>query len=221
MDLYELKKEQLKLASKIILQDGFDKISTIGGAECIPVGSKLLACVVVCKFPSLQLKEKKTYLLDDPLPYHPEFLAYREMPAIIEAYNKLEEEPDVLLVTGPGIIHPRKIGIASHLGLALNKSTIGVQDKLIIGNVECGKITVNREIVGFEIKTKEHAKPIYVSPGYFISLGSVLNITLKTIVYPHKMPEPIHIARKIGVKIVKQMKGEADFSPIKVQEALS
>ncbi len=77
MDVVELKREQLKLAPKISLNDGFGKIKTIGGAECVPAGTKLLACIVVCEFPSLNFKEKKTYLLDNPLPYHPSFLAYR------------------------------------------------------------------------------------------------------------------------------------------------
>jgi len=203
MDLIELKREQLKLSRKVNLRDSFSRVRTLGGIVCLQIGDKLIASVVVCEFPSMNLREKKTYLLDNPLPYKPEFQAYREMPAMIEAFNLLEEEPDVLLVKGPGVLHPRKLGIASHLGLALNVPTIGVQDKLSIGRVENGKIIIGNEIMGFEMKTKEYSNPLYVSPGHLISLGSVLNIISKTIMPPHKKPEPLHLANKIARKVVK------------------
>src|SRR3989344_2790678 len=185
MDLLELKREQLKLSSKIVLQDSFSDIRTIGGATCLQMGEKLVASVVVCEFPSLKMKEPKTAVLTNPLPYKTGYLAYREMPALIEAYNQLEQEPDVLLVRGNGILHPRRLGMASHLGLALNKSTIGVTEKLLMGKVEQGKVTFNGEILGFEITTKEHANPVYASPGHLVTLGSVLNIVSKTIIFPH------------------------------------
>jgi len=206
MDLFELKKEQYKLAQKIQLNDVFNKPKTIAGTACLQTKDhKLLACIVICEYPSMNIIEKSTYLLPNPLPYKTGFTAYREMPALIEAYNQLNQEPDLLLVEGEGILHPRKLGIASHLGLALNKSTIGVQDKLLLGQVHQGKIVVNQEIMGFEIKTREHSRPIYISPGHLITLGSTLNIILQTIQYPHKMPEPIHIANKIAKKKMKEL----------------
>ena len=202
MDTFELKKEQSKLANKIIVKDLFDKIKTIGGAECIALGEKILAVVVVCEFPSLKMIEKKTYLLSSPLPYKPGYQAYREMPALMEAYNQLSEEPDILLVKGFGINHPRKFGMAAHLGLALNQPTIGVTQKNIVGMVEKGKIIFQNDIVGFEITTKEHANPVYVSPGHGVSLGSALDLVSKIILPPHKMPEPLHISHKIAKKKV-------------------
>ncbi|MBU0457629.1 MAG: endonuclease V [Nanoarchaeota archaeon] len=209
MDLFELKKEQLKLARKISLKDDFSTIKTIGGAVCVQLGNKLLAMIVVCGLPSFKIIEKKSYVLNNPLSYKPGFLAYREMPAIIEAYNQLEEEPDLLFVMGAGVLHPRKIGIASHLGLALNKATIGIQEKLIIGNAEKGKIFLDDEMLGFEMKTKEHSNPIFASPGYLVSMGTVLNIIPKTIIHPHKIPEPLYLARKIAKKLVKTKNKEA------------
>ncbi|MFH1276048.1 MAG: endonuclease V [Candidatus Woesearchaeota archaeon] len=203
MDTFELKKEQSRLARKIVLNDDFDKVKTIGGAVCVVSGNDLIASVVVCEFPSMKFIEKKTYSLPDPLPYQPGFSAYREMPALIEAYNLLEEEPDVLIIRGSGVLHPRRIGLASHLGLALNKPTIGVTEKLIIGRVENGKIFLGPDVCGFEVKTREHSKPVYISPGHLMSLGSCLHIIKESIQYPHKMPEPLHLAQKIGKKKVK------------------
>ncbi len=206
LDTFELKKEQARLARKVQLQDDFDKVKTIGGVDCVSTENKILASVVVCEFPSLKLIEKKTYSLPNPLPYRAGFQAYREMPAIIEAYNMLDEEPDVIMVNGLGINHPRKIGMAAHLGLALNKPAFGVTQKLPFGKVEKGKIINLNEHVGFEVKTREHANPVYVSPGHLITLGSTLNLVSKTIQFPHKMPEPIHIARKVAKKKVKGKK---------------
>ena len=205
MDIFELKKEQLKLAPKIVLNDGFSKIKTIAGVDCCPFENKLIACVVICEYPSLKMLEKKTFILDGPLPYKPGYLAYREMPAMIEAFNKLEEEPDILFVDGLGILHPRRIGLASHLGLVLNQPTIGITDKLLFGKVENGKIIYNNHVSGFEIKTKEHAKSIYVSPGHFITLGSTLNIITNAIKFPHKMPEPLYLAHKFAKKKAKAL----------------
>ncbi len=217
MDTFELKKEQQKLAQKVELRDSFTKPKTIAGTSCIPFENKLLACIAVCEYPSMTLLESKTYVLHDPLPYKPGFLAYREMPAIIEAFNLLEQEPDIILVSGAGIAHPQKLGIASHLGLALNKPTIGITENLLVGNVDRGKIILFNEIVGFEATTKEHAKPLYVSPGHFITLGTSLNVIRETIQYPHKMPEPIHLAHKIAKKKVKEL-GATQKEPEKLTE---
>ncbi len=201
MDTLELKREQLRLAPKIILRDGFDSVKTIAGIDTLPIlPNQLLACVVVCEFPSLKVLEQKSYILHDPLPFKPGYSAYRDMPAMIEAYNLLEQEPDVILVKGEGILHLRKIGVASQLGLMLNKPTIGITPKLNLGKVEQGKIIFQNEICGFEVKTREHANPVYVSPGHLITLGSTLNIVAKTIVYPHKLPEPLHLAHKMMKK---------------------
>lgn len=210
MDTLELKREQSRLAPKLILRDGFGSVKTIAGIDTLPCGNnqnhQLLAAVVVCEFPSLKVIEQKTYLLHDPLPYQPGFQAYRDMPAMIEAYNLLEQEPDVILVKGEGILHPQRLGLASHLGLSLNKPTIGVSQNFCLGKLEQGKIFFNNEICGFEVKTREHANPVYVSPGHLITLGSALNIVSKTIVYPHKLPEPLHLAHKVLRKMGKGKK---------------
>ncbi len=209
MDVQELKREQLKLAGKIELRDGFSKLKTIGAVDCVPSGEHaLLASVVVCEYPSLAVIEKTTYFLHDPLPFRPGYEAYREMPAIIEAYNQLEQEPDVLMVSGSGVAHPRQLGVASHVGLVLNKPTIGVSEKLLFGFVENGKIIAHNQIKGFEVTTREHSLPMYVSPGHLITLGSALSIVRDTIRYPHKLPEPLHLAHKLARKKVKEMRSQ-------------
>ena len=205
LDYAELKKEQVRLAQKLTLQDNFTKVRLIGGVACVSYKNSLMATVAVFEFPSLLLKEQKKYVLADPLPYHPEFQAYREVSAMVEAYNSLEQEPDLLLVEGEGINHPRKLGLAAHLGLLLNVPTIGISEKLVFGRVELGKIMMEREIRGFEVLTREFANPIYVSPGNAVSLGSALHLVAKTIKLPHKMPEPLHVAHSLARKKMKEI----------------
>lgn len=198
MDSFDLLKEQQKLAPRIQLNDGFTSIKKVAGIDTLAIDkNKLIACVVVCEFPSFKILEQKSYTLHGPLPYKPGFSAYREMPAMIEAYNLLEEEPDVILVKGEGILHPRRIGLASHLGLILNKPTIGVLPKLPYGKIEKGKIIFHNEMMGFEVTTREHANPVYVSPGHLITFGSALDIVSKSIIFPHKLPEPLHLVHKM------------------------
>jgi len=201
MDLFEFKREQQRLATKVQLQDGFSTAKNVGGEACMVMGKNLLACVVVCELPSFTVVDKAFYLLHDPLPFQQGFSAYREMPAIIEAYNQLNVEPDVLFVEGEGIAHPRGLGIASHLGVVLRVPTIGVVDRLHCGVVAEGKVMVLGEVRGFEVVTREHAKPVYVSPGNMVSLEKAKELVMKMMQYPHKMPEPIHLANKLARKM--------------------
>ena len=187
MDIYELKLEQLRLAKKITTRDEITSPKTIGAALCINKGNTVVAAVVTFTYPELKLLEKHTYTLENPLPFKPDFQAYRELPAIVEAFNLLEQEPDILLVKGQGINHPRKIGLASHLGLILNQPTIAVSEK---------------PTDAFQFQSKPFAKPLSLAPGFKVSLGTTKTLIPTLIKPPHKMPEPLHIARKVAKKCI-------------------
>jgi len=204
MDLFEFKREQQRLATRVQVEDGFSTVTKVGGAACVVVGKNLLACVVVCELPSFTVVDKAFYLLHDPLPFQAGFSAYREMPALIEAYNQLSIEPDVLFVEGEGVAHPRGLGMASHLGVVLRVPTIGVADRLHCGQVVEGKVMVLGEVRGFEIVTREFAKPVYVSPGNMVSLEMSRKLVIEMMVQPHKMPEPIHLANKLARKMKEE-----------------
>ena len=122
----------------------------------------------------------------------------------MEAFNQLDEEPDLLLVKGEGVLHPRRLGIASHLGLELNLATIGIQDSLTFGDLQDGKILIDGQVAGFEIKTKEFSNPLFISPGHNVSLETIKEIIPKTIIHPHKLPEPLHLAHKLGRKLTRK-----------------
>src|SRR3989338_3038931 len=123
------------------------------------------------------------------------------MPAIIEAYNQLSVEPDVLFVEGDGVAHPRGLGIASHLGVVLKVPAIGVVDRLHCGQVNERKVMVLGEVRGFEVVTREFAKPGDVAPGQMVRVESAGKVVRERMVQPHKMPEPIHLANKMGRKM--------------------
>lgn len=200
MDLKKLKEEQLKLAKEVSLKDSFTKVNFIGGCDQAFVNDDVISGIVVLD-KDTKIVEKKYAIVKAKIPYIPGFLFYREGPAVVEAFNKIEKKPDVLLVDGNGILHPRRLGMASQLGIVLDIATIGVTKNLMCGDVKEGKVYVDKEIRGFELKTGEYAKPIYVSPGHKISLGKSLGIVKSHTKLPHKLPEPLHLAHRYVNKV--------------------
>lgn len=205
IDVNKLKEEQLKLASKVIINNKFDKIKTVGGVDQTFIGEDVISAIVVCDYKSMDIIEEKYSIVKAKVPYISGFIFYREGPAIIDAYSKLENKPDILIVEGNGILHPRRIGMASHIGILLDQVTIGVTKRLLSGEVMDKTVYVEKEARGYEVITREHSKPIYVSPGYKISLKTSLEIVKKCVKFPHKLPEPLHLAHKYANKIKKEL----------------
>jgi deoxyribonuclease V len=205
MNVRDLKKEQLRLAKKVVVKDDFEELEYIGGCDQAFVDDKVVSAVVVLDYNTLKVVEKKYATADAPIQYIPGFLSYRESPAVIAAVSKLEQKPDILMVDGNGILHPRRIGMASHLGILLDMPTIGVAKKLFLGEEKDGKIIVEEEARAIAMKTKEHAKPIYISPGHRVSLKTAAEITKKCLVEKHKLPEPLHEAHKYSNKVRERL----------------
>lgn len=210
MNIKKLEQEQLKLAKKIVVKDDFLEINTIAGYDAAYTGSKMIAVVVVLDYKTLELIEEKHIITQPKVPYIPTFLSYRETPAIIEAFSLLENKPDLLMCDANGILHPRKMGCASHIGLLLDIPTIGVAKKLLCGEEKDGKIIFDGDTRAFVIDTKEHAKPIYVSPGHRVGLKSALSITKHCLIEGNKMPEPIRLAHKIAAKEKSKLKSQSE-----------
>lgn len=204
MDLEKLKKEQIEFSGKVIIKDSFKEINTIAGCDQLVIGDVIYSCVVVCDYENMSIIEKTFASRKVEFPYMPGFLAYREAPVIIDAFSKLKKKPNLMLVDGNGILHPRRFGIASYLGIALNISTIGVAKKLLIGRVENDRIFVADELRGCKLEAKKGANPIYISPGHNVSVQSSLEIVKKCMRLPHKMPEPLHLAHKFVNRIKKK-----------------
>jgi deoxyribonuclease V len=209
VDIGKLKEEQLKLAKKVILKDSFDSINLIAGADQAFHNDNVISAIVACDYRTMEVKEKVFAVVKAKVPYISGFMAYREGPAISEAYAKLQNHPDVMLINGNGILHPRKCGMASHIGILLDQAAVGIAKQLLLGEVKNNKVYVGNEIRAELIVTREHAKPIYVSPGHKITLKTSVEIVKNCIKFPHKLPEPLHFAHRYANEIKEKIeKGE-------------
>ena len=201
VDFAKLKEEQLKLAKKVTLKDSFDNSELIAGVDCAYNQYDAIAAIVVCDYKTMEVKEKVFAVVKAKVPYLKGFLAYREGHAISEAYAKLENKPDLMIFDGNGILHPRRIGLASHMGVLLDIASIGIAKQLLVGEINGNKVYVDKEARAELIVTKEHSKPIYISPGHKISLKTSVEIVKHCIKFPHKLPEPLHLAHRYANEI--------------------
>ena len=197
-------KTQLSLSRKIVFEDHLPKnIKRVGGVDVAYIDGLAIGAVTVLDYDSLKLLEKQTATYPVKFPYIPTLLSFREIPPTIACIKKLNRQPDILLVDGQGVAHPYGCGLASHLGLVIEKPTVGVAKSRLFGKP---KTMAGREllvqkgrVIGAVVTTKEGAKPVYVSVGHLISLGTAVEIT-KNCVLKSKIPEPILQAHKIAAE---------------------
>ena len=197
IDLKSLEQEQKKLAKSISLKDSIDfsLADKIAGIETTFFQNKIISAIVVLS-PEMEIIEQQYSSETLRFPYIPGFRSYRELPCMIEAFNKLEETPDIIFIQGHGVTHP-KLGLASHFSISTGIPSIGIADSLMDNNqIEGEDILQNEKKVGKVLKPKEHGNPLYISPGNLISIKTSLELTKKFIIPPHKYPEPLHLARK-------------------------
>lgn len=212
INLDNLSKEQKKFAKLVSLRDGIDfsLVENAAGCSNFFLGNQIVSSIVVCNT-NFEIIEKKYAVKRAEFPYLTGFRAYRELPAMVECFKKLQEVCDVIFVEGHGIAHPRGFGIASHLGIAVQKPTVGIAQKLLEGEVVDSKIMLNGKRVGACIITKEGSRPIYISPGNMISVKTAVEITKKFLKPPHKLPEPLVMARKYS-DIVREELSKKTFN---------
>jgi deoxyribonuclease V len=204
---WQLNREQAKqlqrdLATHVVKKNELIRPHYIAGSDISAPDSHGIAhaAVVLLEYPGLKIIEVQ--MAEDKLafPYIPGLLSFREMPLILAAFEKLSSEPDIILVDGQGIAHPRRFGIASHLGLILNIPTIGCAKSHLCGRheplVTTGSTTDlidNDEVIGSVLLTKSKTKPIYVSIGYKIDLPSAV-FWVKACCKGYRLPEPCRLA---------------------------
>lgn len=207
MNLKKLESEQEKLSKKVILKDDFEEIKTIAGTDQAYFDNYIISVIAILDYKTLKLVDKSFSFKTLNFPYISGFLSYRVAPSIIEAYTALKTKPDVLMVNASGIVHPKRFGLASHLGLALDIPSIGVSKKLAYGTIDGDNIICEGEKRGVQIKTKDFAKPLFVNPGYRISIRSAKKI-FNSCVKENKLPEPLRIAHKIAIKKREELRKE-------------
>jgi len=207
MLLAHLKTEQIECSKKIIKKDGFKDFNTIGGIDLTFIKNKdktigIGALVILDKDKNKIYEHIYKDYVD--FPYIPGFLSYREFPIMEKLVNTSKVLPDIYMIDGNGMLHPRFCGLASHFGVKLDKISFGVAKKLLIGDIDKeNNIILNKIIVGKALKTKKNVKPIYVSIGHKISLESAVNITLHFSKY--RIPEPTRLAHNLLKEIRKEV----------------
>lgn len=211
MDLGRLIEEQKKLSKEVSLRNGFRTIERVAGFDLAFSGNSIFCAGVVIDYETLDVIEKKIVRTKEIFPYIPTFLSYREFPAILKTYMRLRNRPDVLFLDGQGICHPRGLGLASHIGVFLNKPTIGTAKSRLCGDFrepkpgKPSKLFFGKKHVGWVFMDKY--KPIFISPGHGVSVRNSLDIVMKCM-KKHRVPEPLRLAhlyaeeakRKYGIR---------------------
>ncbi len=165
------------------------------------------ASVVVFELKTMEVVEAVTASGKVDFPYIPGLLSFRESPILLKAFAKIRSSPDVIILDAQGIAHPRGIGLASHIGLLLDKPSIGCAKTRLIGDYnEIGQevgcyshLTIKGKVVGAVLRTRKNIKPVFVSPGHKINLDTSIDLVLKSC-RGYRLPEPVRQAHNLVKK---------------------
>jgi len=199
-DPAEAQKVQEMLRHHCIIERTIDigEIRLVAGADAAYSKDTLYAAVVVMTFPGLEVVEKTYTVQEVPFPYIPGLLSFREGPAILDAFRSLSTVPDLTLINGHGYAHPKRFGLASHVGLILDIPSVGIAQRLLTGTMtlpdaargSTGPVLDKNEIIGRAVRTVQDAKPVFISAGYKVDLAQAVDIALKTTTL-HRITEPL------------------------------
>ena len=194
---------QRDLAAMVSRRNEVGDILLVAGVDISAPDSEgfARAAVAVLSYPELKLKETKVIQQQVTFPYVPGLLSFRESPLILAVCEKLNTDPDLILVDGQGIAHPRRLGLASHLGLLWDKPTIGCAKSRLCGEHQLvppqlgsyAEIIDNSEVIGAALRTKQGAGPIYVSIGHKVDLQAAISWVLRCC-RGLRLPEPTRLA---------------------------
>lgn len=198
---------QQQLRQEVVTIDQLGEVRWVAGVDVgfEAEGTVTRAAIAVLSFPDLQLREQVFARRPTHFPYVPGFLSFREVPAVLDALEKVQTIPDLLLCDGQGIAHPRRLGIASHLGLLVDLPSIGVGKSLLVGKhgtvpEERGQWTplIHREeTIGAVLRTRPGTKPLYISPGHRISLPTAIDYVMRCTTR-YRLPETTRFAHKLA-----------------------
>lgn len=178
-------------------------VRTLAGVDVSVKDKVSQAAVVVVRYPDMEPLETRTAEMPTPFPYIPGLLTFREGPVLVHVFEQLTIEPDVFMFDGMGRIHPRRMGIAAHMGLWLQKPTLGVGKTHFIGEYEqpaadkgsTSPITDKGEVIGQLVRTRANVKPVYVSVGHNMRLQDAVKLTLACSPR-YRLPTPIRLAHQ-------------------------
>ena len=198
------------LKDRIILKKTFSEVRTIGGGDVAysKNGNLLFGAIVVLSFPEMEILDTATADGKIPFPYIPSLLSFREGPILIKTFQRLRLKPDVIIYDGQGIAHPRRMGLASHMGLWLDLPSIGcaktpllrefISPGLLKGSIEW--IRREGKKVGAVLRTKDGVKPLFVSPGHQIDLSTSNKLILESC-RGFRIHEPLRKAHQLAERV--------------------
>ena len=196
---------QKRLADRVSRENELKDISYVAGVDVGFKRNMATASVAVLEYPSLALFESVTASLPISFPYIPGLLSFREIPVVLAALEKIETRPDVIICDGQGIAHPRRFGIACHLGVITGIPTIGAGKTRLLGTHlepgdEKGSMSAlldGPEVIGAVLRTRAHVKPIYVSIGHKVDLDASIRCVLACTT-KYRLPETTRWAHKLA-----------------------
>lgn len=185
------------LRHQAVVENRLGEVATVAGVDVSVLGEVARAAVVVLRYSDLAVLEVALAEVPVTFPYIPGLLAFREAPAILAACERLQVEPDLFIFDGQGSAHPRRMGIATHVGLFLDRPTIGCAKSRLCGvhpalPPQAGSwvpLTDGDEVIGAAVRTRAGVKPVYVSPGHRVDLATAVHYVLACC-RGYRLPEP-------------------------------
>jgi deoxyribonuclease V len=221
VSLEKLKKLQEELAKKVVLRDivKVEDVQYVIGVDQSFIAENVISACVLLSFPTLRLVKSSVSIERLKFPYIPTFLMFREgnpaVRAVKSVLNELNSEGrkrSVIVVDGSGVAHPRRCGLASYVALKLKTPSIGVTKKRLYGEVfepekemQSFPILDGEEVIGYALKSCKKCKPIYISPGSYITPQTAL-LLVKKCIKRRRLPEPIRIAHNLANKVKLELK---------------
>ena len=205
-DFNQAKQIQINLAAKITLNDEFSEISSVAGLDVGFEKNNTIAIggIVILGFPDFNVIEKHISRRKVIFPYVPGYLSFREIPVLLQTYNKIHHKPDLIICDGQGIAHPRRFGLACHLGILLDLPAIGAGKSRLIGQFtepplsrgSSSPLVHQNQTVGAVVRSRHGTRPLFVSPGHKISIGSAVEWTMNCCP-KYRIPETTRQAHKL------------------------
>ena len=203
-------KEAIEAQRRLAGQVRFTKIKEepkiVAGLDCAfsKDETKIFAAVVVIKLPGFVVIETATAARKLTFPYIPGLLSFREAPVCIDAIERMKHKPDVFIVDGQGFAHPRRFGIASHIGLLVDRPTVGCAKSRLIGSFEMpgqrkgdySRLIDGDEVIGAVARTRANVKPVFVSVGHKCTLDDAIKVVLECVT-KYRLPEPSRLAHQL------------------------
>ena len=204
---------QEELRRKLVLEDVPEAPRTIAGVDVSYSRARdlLFAAIVVLDADSLEPIEVASASQQPVFPYVPGLLTFREGPVVLEAYAGLRDEPDLLMFDGQGIAHPRGLGLASHIGVVLDRPSIGCAKSRLVGEFKEPKqkrgsmrtLSLHRTKVGVVLRTKDQIKPLFVSPGHRVTVETAATRVLGA-GRGYRLPEPTRLAHTAAERVKRE-----------------